>query len=41
MSEELRFLDRQRPWERACVVIAGTPPIPLEEDQVAIAPGPL
>ena len=41
MAEELRFLDRQRPWERACVVIAGTPPISLAKDQVAIAPGPL
>lgn len=41
MAEELRFLSRQRPWERACVVVAGTPPFALEEDQVAIAPGPL
>ncbi|WP_245886989.1 uridine kinase family protein [Kineococcus xinjiangensis] len=41
MAEELRFLERQRPWERACVVIAGTPPILLDEDHVALAPGPL
>lgn len=39
MSEELRFLRRQRPWERACVIVAGTPPIPLDDDQLAVAPG--
>ena len=41
MAEELRFLERQRPWERACAVVAGTPPVPLGEDRVAVAPGPL
>ncbi len=41
MAEELRFLAEQRPWERACVVVAGTPPLPLEPGQLAIAPGPL
>ncbi len=41
MAQELRFLQAQRPWERACVVVAGTTPIPLLDGQVAIAPGPL
>ncbi|GIG29679.1 hypothetical protein Cma02nite_22790 [Cellulomonas marina] len=41
MAEELRFLDQQRPWERANMVVAGTPSIPLEEDQIALAAGPL
>lgn len=41
MEAELGFLAGQRPWERACVVIAGTPTIPLDNDQVAIALGPL
>lgn len=41
MAEELRFLERQRPWERACVVVAGTPPVALDADEVAVAPGPL
>lgn len=41
MNEELRFLGDQRPWERACVIVAGTSPIPLHDDQVAISFGPL
>ncbi len=41
MAEELRFLQQQRPWERACLIATGTPPIPLDDDQVAIALGPL
>jgi uridine kinase len=40
MAQELRFLQQQRPWERSCVVVAGSPTIPLTGDQVAIAPGP-
>lgn len=41
MAAELRFLADQRPWERAQVVVAGTPTIRLDEHQVAVAPGPL
>jgi uridine kinase len=41
MEEELRFLQRQRPWERARAIVAGTPPLPLAENEVAIALGPL
>lgn len=41
MDEELRFLADQRPWERACVIVAGTPVIPLDRGQVAVARGPL
>jgi hypothetical protein len=40
MAEELPFLADQRPWERACVVVAGTPPVPLGPDEVLLAPPP-
>jgi len=38
MGEELTFLADQRPWERACVVVAGTPPAGLGPDRVLLAP---
>ncbi|WP_258725644.1 uridine kinase family protein [Cellulomonas sp. NS3] len=41
MAEELPFLEQQRPWQRACLVVAGTPPIPLGDGQLAVAAGPL
>jgi hypothetical protein len=34
----LAFLDRQRPWERAEVIVDGTPQVDLEPDHVQIAP---
>jgi pantothenate kinase len=37
MAEELPFLAADRPWERACVVVAGSPTIPLGPDQFALA----
>lgn len=37
MAEELTFLADQRPWERACAIVAGTPPPGLEPDQVLLA----
>lgn len=37
MAAELRFLDEQRPWERAGVIVAGTPAIPLGTDEWAVA----
>ena len=37
MSEELPFLAEDRPWERAALVVAGTPVIPLAEDELAVA----
>ncbi len=40
MAEELPFLAADRPWERACVVVAGSPTIPLRPDQLALAPAP-
>jgi hypothetical protein len=40
MAEEIPFLDRQRPWERACVVVAGTPPIAHDPTEVVLAPPP-
>lgn len=39
MAEELRFLQRQRPWERARMIVAGTPTIQLEDGQIAVAAG--
>jgi uridine kinase len=36
MAAELRFLDEQRPWERADVIVAGTPTIPLGADEWAV-----
>lgn len=41
MGHELAFLQRQRPWERAELVVAGTPVIPLEPGQLAVSHGPL
>lgn len=41
MSHELPFLEHQRPWERAALVLAGTAVLPLTPGQVAMAPGPL
>jgi hypothetical protein len=41
MAAELRFLDEQRPWERADVIVAGTPTIPLGADEWAVASPPL
>jgi uridine kinase len=37
MAAELRFLDEQRPWERADVIVAGTPTIPLGAGEWAVA----
>lgn len=41
MCEELPFLSEQRPWERACVVVAGTSPRLVGADEVLIADPPL
>jgi len=38
MTEELRFFRDQRPWERACVVVNGTPERHLAANEVEIAP---
>lgn len=40
MAEEVPFLDGQRPWERACVVVAGTPPFDHDPAEVVLAPPP-
>lgn len=40
MAEELAFIERQRPWERACVVVAGTELVAHEAGQVVLAPPP-
>jgi uridine kinase len=37
-AQEQAVLARERPWERACVVVAGTPPWPCDEQHVVIAP---
>lgn len=41
MAEELRFFERQRTWERADVVVNGTPGRALADDEVEIAVGGL
>jgi uridine kinase len=40
MTEELPFFERQRPWERACIAVNGTPRDRLDADHVEIAPSP-
>ncbi len=40
MAEELEFLAQQRPWERACAVVAGTAQSQLGPDQILLAPPP-
>ena len=40
MGEEVPFLDRQRPWQRACVVVHGTPEGQLDTDHVEVAAPP-
>lgn len=37
MAEEVPFLQRDRPWERATLIVAGTPTIPHQADQIVIA----
>jgi hypothetical protein len=37
-AEEIPFLADQRPWERADVVVAGTPPLPHGPGEVVLAP---
>lgn len=38
MAAELEFFTEQRPWERACVVVNGTPAAPSAPGTVQIAP---
>ncbi len=38
MTAELRFLAADRPWDRADIVLTGTPPIALEADEIGVAP---
>jgi hypothetical protein len=40
MAEELAFVERQRPWERACVVVAGTPTLAHGPAEIAFARPP-
>jgi hypothetical protein len=37
IAEELPFLDHQRPWERAAVIVAGTPLLAHGDRQVVLA----
>ena len=36
-AQELPFLAEERPWERACVVVLGTPPPELPPEEVLLA----
>ena len=38
MAEELPFLARQRPWERATIIVAGTPRLVHDDREIVIAP---
>lgn len=38
---ERRYLSGDRPWERADLIVAGTPPRPMRAGMVAVAEGPL
>jgi hypothetical protein len=38
MAEEIPFFARDRPWERACCVVAGTHVLDCAPDQVVVAP---
>jgi hypothetical protein len=40
MAEELTFVEEQRPWERACVVVAGTPTLAHGPAEIAFARPP-
>jgi hypothetical protein len=37
MAEELPFVADQRPWERATIVVAGSPVLPHDPSQVLVA----
>ena len=39
-AEELPFLAGERPWERASVIVAGTPPEPCQDGHVMVAAPP-
>jgi hypothetical protein len=37
MAAEMPFLNEQRPWERADLIVAGTPAIPLAAGEWVVA----
>jgi cysteine synthase len=42
MEEEVPFLDHERPWERAYMVVCGTPEIPWDPDtELVVGASPL
>ena len=42
MREEAPFLERDRPWERAFLIVCGTPTLTHDpEREMAVAPGPI
>lgn len=36
MAYELAFLERDQPWSRAAVIVCGTPPAPIADDEVML-----
>jgi hypothetical protein len=40
MAEELAFVHEQRQWQRACVVVAGTPTLAHGPAEIVLAPAP-
>ena len=42
MAEEIPFNTAQRPWERADIIVCGTPEIPYDlSTEIVIAPSPV
>jgi hypothetical protein len=40
VTEEVPFLQLDRPWERAALIVAGTSRLPVSPDKIAIAKPP-
>jgi hypothetical protein len=37
MASELPFLDDQRPWERADLIVNGTPPAEIDREMILVS----
>lgn len=40
-AHALPYVAAEEPWRRADLVVAGTPMVPLGDDELACAPGPI
>jgi len=41
MTEEIPFLAADRPWERATIIVAGTPDVPHDPTREVVIAAPL